>query len=365
MAETTKILSKRNGALDLFRFIAVVLVFFGHFAHTFNYVYQIVPANLRYAYIIRYATPALMVFFMVSAYVVTMTAMNRRVQDFLVIRASRLYPLFWLSCITAYALARHAPHSYLAVLPFKTLLANLTMIPGVFGFELLNPVYHTLIIELSFYAAFILISLLKLWQNILVIILLTLGACIASVCLSNSTLYVLVTPFTGGMLFSFIQQKKYTQWKVYALLAVNCWLSVYSAWGKAAELNASYVDNLRCDPLVLAGIILFLYFLFLMIAQKKLRVPGYPLFQTLGMIAYPFYLFHLYFLGVYWYFRNTIQPDLLIFGLFGLITLLAWVLNRYIEKPCSELMIKILVATTGLFSKKALEKENESVTNQL
>lgn len=354
---------KRSGALDLLRFLAVIAVFYGHYADTFNHVYQIVPANLSYRPVLRYVTPALMVFFMVSSFVVTMTTMKRTVRDFVIIRLARLYPLFWLSCAAALFISHYYPaHSYLPHVSIKSFLINLTMVPQLFGYQLISPIFHTLTVELIFYASIIVIMVFKLWDKILVIISILLALCFLNLCF-NSEAYVMVTHFTGGMLFYFIFSKKYTQWKVYVLLGINTFLSVMSAKFTAANLNAYYHDQ-GSNPWILGAVIFILYGVFLLISTRKLDIPGYFIFRKLGEIAYPFYLFHLYFLGLYWYYRNSVQPDLLLLCILTLIIICAWILNVIVEKPLSKIASLILVWIVNLFTKKPVEAKSESLTHQ-
>jgi len=366
MTDTNLSKSKRSGALDLFRFLAIVAVYFGHFADTFNLTYNIVPENLSYNPVVKYFDPALMVFFMVSAFVVTMSTMKRSLKDFFVIRVSRLYPLYWISCIAAFFLSRFAAeHTYLARLPLKAFIANLTMFPGVFGFPFLNPVFHTMAIELCFYVFIMFILGFKLWNKILVIFTIVLVLCYINYFLAPAVqLYTLAAYFMGGMLFYFIFSKKYTQWKVYVLLAFNFSLSLLSCQATAAARSASYQQfNIVVNPWILVIIVTVIYLLFLLISLRKLNIPGYLLFQRLGEITYPFYLSHLYFLGIYWYFRNTIQPDLLLIFILILVLITAWTINVTIEKPLSRFATYIITTVANLFDKKAFGKKNESVTH--
>lgn len=348
---------KRSGALDLLRFFAVLFVFFGHYTDTFNYIYKIVPENLKYTPVSRYASTALIIFFMVSGYVVTMTSIKRGIKDFAITRLSRLYPLFWVSCAVAFILPRlpFLNHSYLAYSTLKVFLLNLTMVPTVIGQPMINPVFHTLLIELVFYIFIAMIIIFKGWKNILAIISVMLAICIASLFKKDMPVHIIITPFLGGMIFYLISVNYASKLKLYALLGVNFFCALMSAKPLADQLDVFYKEVGSHSVWAIAIIITLIYITFLLITLKVVFIESRPAFQLLGEIAYPFYLFHIYFLCIYYYFRNTIQADLLLYGILLAAIISSWVLNILIEKPFSKLASKVLYRITGIFGNKAVK----------
>jgi len=356
-----KVISKphRSGALDLFRFLAVLVVFFAHYTDTFNYVYKIVPANLKWAPITHYATCVLLLFFMISGYVVTMTSMKRNLKDFLIARLSRLYPLFWISCIVAFTLPRIIHHNtYLTYSTLKQLLVNMTMMPQVFRYEMINPVFHTLLAELGFYIFIAFIILFKLWDKILVVIVVILAYCVAHIQDISISPHIFIPPFIAGMLFYFIKIKYKPSWMLYTLLAVNFFCSLTAGRVLAIMLSTYYYKNPNAlNVWTTCAIITVIYLLFYFFVIVKPVIKDRKLTRTLGEIAYPFYLFHLYFLCWYWYFGKTVQPDLLILLILAVILALSWVINVWVEKPLSKLASHILYLITGLFGRSKHERQ--------
>ena len=355
-----KIISKphRSGALDLFRFLAVVVVFFAHYTDTFNYVYKIVPASLKWAPITHYATSVLLIFFMISGYVVTMTSMKRNLKDFLIARLSRLYPLFWISCIVAFTLPRIIHHNtYLTYSTLKQLLANMTMMPQVFRYEMINPAFHTLLTELGFYFFIAIIILFKLWDKILIVFVVVLAYCVAYSQDTSLSLHIFIPPFIAGMLFYFIKIKYKTSWMLYVLLAVNYFCTLTTGRFLVIILNDYYKNPHGLSVLTMNVIITVIYVLFYVIVIVKPVIKDRKLTRTLGEIAYPFYLFHLYFLYWYWYFGKTVQPDLLILVILAVILALSWAINVWMEKPLSRLASHILYLITGLFGRSKHERQ--------
>lgn len=350
--------SNRSGALDLLRFLAVVVVFFAHYTDTFNYVYHIVPENFKYIPVFKYGPTALLVFFTVSGYVVTMTSMKRNLKDFVITRLSRLYPLFWISCVAAFILPRlfYSNHSYLPDTSVKTFLYNLTMLPSAFGYQLINPVYHTLALEILFYIFIALIIVFKLWDKILIIIGIMLLLCIANLFKQDVPVYIIVNPFLAGMIFYLISIQYASKIKLFSLLAVNFFCSVSSSWYLAEQLDLAQKGEIVHHASVIISIITVIYLVFLLISIKVIRISGRPFFQLLGEIAYPFYLFHIYFLCFYWYFRNKVQADLLLFGILIIAIFTSWVINVLLEKPLSSLANRGLYYLTDLFRKEKISK---------
>ena len=88
-------------------------------------------------------------FFMISGFVILMSAQKANVRHFAVSRIARLYPAFWAGCIltslTVYTLGSEFPLPTL-----KTFLANLTILPEWFGVPLIDGAYWSLLVEAHF-----------------------------------------------------------------------------------------------------------------------------------------------------------------------------------------------------------------------
>ncbi len=95
-------------------------------------------------------------FFLISGFVILMTLeRTKTAMDFVVSRFSRLFPMYWAAIVATTGVI------YFAGLPGQQftaveLLANLTMIQEILGFEHLDGSYWTLQIEFFFYAQMLL-----------------------------------------------------------------------------------------------------------------------------------------------------------------------------------------------------------------
>jgi peptidoglycan/LPS O-acetylase OafA/YrhL len=97
----------------------------------------------------RYGWLAVEAFFVISGFAILWSAQGRTVPQFVGSRAGRLYPALW-ACVLATA-ALQAFWADGRHLSWAETLANLTMAPDLFGAELSQVVYWTLLVELKFY----------------------------------------------------------------------------------------------------------------------------------------------------------------------------------------------------------------------
>ncbi|EMI54459.1 acyltransferase 3, partial [Rhodopirellula sallentina SM41] len=100
-----------------------------------------------------------MLFFILSGFVNSMSLMRRgKSKDFLAARLIRIVPLFYIAIVANLIICQMEP---LSGTPITTpqFLANLTLMPRVFGYECIDPVMWTLQVEMMFYV--LLVGLLR------------------------------------------------------------------------------------------------------------------------------------------------------------------------------------------------------------
>ncbi len=128
--------------LDLLRFIAAVSVVLFHATNWPS------DPNLL-TRVATYGSLGVPLFFMISGFVILMTAQNRSGIEFINSRIARLYPSFWIAVllsVLALTLLADDPPS------LATIVANLTMQPHAFDQPYIDMVYWTLVVEMKFYA---------------------------------------------------------------------------------------------------------------------------------------------------------------------------------------------------------------------
>ncbi len=141
---------ERFPELDLLRFLAACAVMLFHYTWR-GPAQHVWPASFpMLGQIFRYGDLGVNVFFILSGFVILLTAYDKNALSFSIARFIRLYPAYWI-CLTLTTIAillagnsapRLTPHQY---------LANLTMAHSYFGVRDVSGVYWTLAIELKFY----------------------------------------------------------------------------------------------------------------------------------------------------------------------------------------------------------------------
>ena len=89
-------------------------------------------------------------FFIISGFVILMTARGATVRSFVASRVSRLYPAFWVGVLLTWLVAWATHSERFAVTPGQALV-NLTMVPQWVQIEFVDGAYWSLAVELQFY----------------------------------------------------------------------------------------------------------------------------------------------------------------------------------------------------------------------
>ena len=152
--------------LDVIRFIAALSVVLFHLAfrgwNMEDIGYDPYP---ELSYFFKYGYLGVDIFFMVSGFVILLTASRRGPISFIISRISRLYPAYWICATTTFFFAIFFPIANYDLV-FTDYLVNLTMLQGFLGFHHIDGSYWTLMIELQFYAMILIILTLRLIHHI-------------------------------------------------------------------------------------------------------------------------------------------------------------------------------------------------------
>jgi peptidoglycan/LPS O-acetylase OafA/YrhL len=140
----------RYAALDGLRFVAAVaVVAFHYLARTTDIWPQQVattsPAIFRLA---KFGFYGVDLFFIISGFVILMSAWQKPLHTFVASRISRLYPAYWAGVILTGVLLLVTSHPKVTV---GQIVVNLTMFQEAFGVGRVDGVYWTLWVEMRFY----------------------------------------------------------------------------------------------------------------------------------------------------------------------------------------------------------------------
>ncbi|WP_114238893.1 acyltransferase [Dyella sp. C9] len=266
-------------------------------------------------------------FFCISGYVIPWSVLRAptTVKKFVLARAFRLYPAYWLSLAIACAVTPVTAH---------VLLANVTMAQRFVGMPDVVGVYWTLQVELMFYALIaILIAFGKIYRPKVIGWTLA-GACVLALTVSLPRalldmkspvapvfgLVVMLTSFAfylhknGGFLTT--GQMRHVVLGVFALLCGCFFLAYAKDWGYR-ETPLRFVISYAIGALIFSGFMKF------NVSSSVLR--------WLGGISYPLYLIHVPV-------REAVSraiPNELLAGMVSLLAvlLLSDVIHRTVELP--------------------------------
>lgn len=145
-----------------------------------------------------------MLFFVISGYVIAMSVEHVGLGAFWVRRVLRLYPAYWCSVALAVALAlagRYHTTGQFYAEPLRNVLTNLTMVQRLIGGYDLIDVYWTLLIEMLFYLLVTLMALLRQFRHTLALVLaLAWLGFLADVLLASDTIGIPVVSYLTLML---------------------------------------------------------------------------------------------------------------------------------------------------------------------
>ena len=335
----------RLRALDGLRLIAALMVAAYHYGGRGGDVTRAWGSSAAHQFptlhsYFSYGCLGVQVFFVISGFVICMSGWGRPLKSFFASRASRLLPAYWAAIVLVTAVFALPVVAYEAVSPSDALV-NLTMLQQPLGVDRVLGVCWTLWAEIRFYALFALCVVLPGASRRRVILFCagwTLAAAIAQgaqLPLLDIVLMPEYAPFFVGGVGLYLVHRDRRDVYAWGIVAVS-WLigqhyAVRSLW------NAS-------DPNAFAhrsstGIVLVVTFGFVAVAAISLGWLNWANWRWLtvaGALTYPFYLVHEH-LG--WVAIHTLHRTL---GLSSTATftltvasmlLLAWLLNRYVEKP--------------------------------
>jgi peptidoglycan/LPS O-acetylase OafA/YrhL len=291
------------------------------------------------------------VFFVISGFVICMSSWGRTVGDFFRSRVSRLYPAYWVAIVLVTAACLVLPAVAKPLRPHE-ILVNLTMLQQPTGVPRVIGVDWTLWNEARFY---ILFALFVIWKGttyrrgVVFCCLWTIATALAQVAdnpLMNEIVMQDSAPFFIGGLALYLIHRYGSDLLLWGIVTTS-WLlgqhySTVALWhpGSTAEFP-------HRSPYVILLIVTFAFASVAAVALGWLRWANWNWLTFAGALTYPFYLVHEH-LG--WFSITILHRK---FGLDARLTLvatiaamlvLAWLLNKFVEKPIGPRMRRAMKA---------------------
>lgn len=332
---------QRVNEIDLLRFIAAISVVFFHYAFR-GYAadnLSLMPYP-SLAPIAKYGYLGVELFFMISGFVILMTATNSTVKRFIISRSTRLYPAFWVACSLTFlvTLLIGAPQ-FSATVP--QYLGNLTMLSEFLGIPAIDGSYWSLFVEIRFYFLVLLLLILKQIRYAqLVLVLWLIISFLLEIMPVGILRYLFITDyaafFIAGAVCFLIWSESFSLSK--GLILLTAWaLAEYEALSMLPSMEEHYKTHY--NRITIIGIITVFFLIMFLVAQRWTGLLARQHWLLLGAITYPLYLIHqnigfMIFNQLY----QSINPHLLFWGTILLMLLLSYLIYAVLEKPFANKM---------------------------
>jgi peptidoglycan/LPS O-acetylase OafA/YrhL len=358
--------------IDLLRITAAAAVviyhytFFGHAAHYFSVAYPALSGVTRYGYL------GVDLFFMISGFVVLLSAWGRRPHEFVISRMVRIYPAYWVAVTITAIVSVTLSRGMFRVTPLQY-LANLTLAQSLVNVPNIDVVYWTLWAEMRFYLViFVLacvgisrgrvIRLLWLWLAATAVIetgLLPAGpASLADLLVQSQWSHY----FIAGMALCTIYRTGFS-WTLGAILALAYGNALYRAVGFAHTVSARLDQTLHL-PVVLT-IVTLVFVVMTLIAFRVTRRFGRPWFAVAGTLTYPLYLVHCYNgLTLIRLLDRDVNRWVLLAGMLLLMGAAACLVHRFVEVPLAPRLKRALTGLAATRQRRADPAPAASATTQ-
>jgi len=152
---------KRINEVDLLRFLAALSVVFFHYCFRGYAADEMttMPLN-QFASPSKYGYLGVDLFFIISGFVILMSATSGSAKRFIVSRMVRLYPAFWACCTVTFLFTLIiGGERYGATI--NQYIVNMSMLSDFVGVKAIDGAYWSLFVEMKFYFLVVLVLLLR------------------------------------------------------------------------------------------------------------------------------------------------------------------------------------------------------------
>jgi peptidoglycan/LPS O-acetylase OafA/YrhL len=330
--------NQRFHEIDLLRGLACLAVVAYHYlwrgqdaGWVSTHAHPAIEALARYGYL------GVHLFFMVSGFVILMSAQGSSLRSFAASRVARLYPALWIAAPLTAAVA-WAFHRAEFEVSLPTVLANMTMLPHWLKVAFVDGAYWSLAVELQFY---LLVALVVAFKGLKRPEGWVAGWLLVSAVNAVRPTYPLefwlavkwAPLFCAGMCFYLLRTRGASPVRL-GLIALSWVLAVVyeagpdlrSVAGAAPQTVVAWVD---------AVVLTAFYALFLAFAAGRFHVERSGLAVWAGLMTYPVYLLHQ---NIGYVLLGALAPVGLSFGLRVLLTVVAigtaaWAIVVFVERP--------------------------------
>jgi peptidoglycan/LPS O-acetylase OafA/YrhL len=275
-------------------------------------------------------------FFLISGFVICMSAWGKTVQQFVVSRVIRLFPAYWFSVLLIGGLMElmpgpsHRPSLYM-------LLTNLTMMQVPMHTTTLQGSYWTLWVELCFYMVFLVVVRIGLtYERVLAFCGIWLFVSALTPTLNWPPLVMFANPdytglFAGGIVL-FLMYRFGSDIRLWLMLAFSWLICIHQMIYHNDQYR--HVRHLPWGSYSTAAAVTACYVVMLLVALHVFDRIQWRWLVTAGALTYPLYVIHE---GIAFTLIRTLHkqlPPLAVIGIvFTVLLVASWLMYRFVEKP--------------------------------
>ncbi len=275
------------------------------------------------------------VFFLISGFVICMSAWGRTLGDFVKSRVSRLYPAYWVAVLLTASVLTLWPRVRSAD-SLETVLTNLTMLQQGVGVSDLDDVYWSLFIELKFYLLFALVVYKGVTYRRCVLFcgLWTVAGVVAYKADTSFLSVWAIAPyspyFIAGIAFYLMHRFRPTM-LLWAIVAVEFLLAQHYVKGRVVMNLGDKAATAHDWPARIGVLLAFL--LMAAIALGLFDGVRWRWLSRAGSLTYPLYLLHMYIgFTLIALLRHRLPAPVLLMSIIALMLVLSYAVNRWVER---------------------------------
>lgn len=332
----------RFAFLDLMRFLAAIGVVGYHYTAS-KYAPWLESAPETFNFISRFSKYGLLgvdLFFLISGFVILMSAYQRSAGHFVASRFSRIFPALWVMVVLGALMKWFIWPERGANLRLQDVLVNFTLVVEPTSSVYVDGVLWTLWTEMRFY---LLIFFFILWginqQRVILVSLLWPVAAFIAAQAGSPFLIGLLMPssaplFAGGMMMFVIYKWGWNWLKAGGLLANVAWAAVQSTNTAVSGVDKHTV--LAVSDLKVTILVLLIFTVVGICVLTPVRSISVRWMTWLGLFTYPLYLIHELW-G--WFIIDRLAPVMTKYAVLAVAVavsfLLAYLIIKFVEKPLS------------------------------
>ncbi|MEU5158881.1 acyltransferase [Streptomyces sp. NPDC020875] len=277
------------------------------------------------------------IFFVISGFVICMSAWGRPVKSFFVSRVVRLYPAYWFAVIATTVTLMVVPGGRRR-LPGNDVLVNLTMLQQPLHVRHVDTVYWTLFTELRFYLLFLIVAWFGLTYRRVILFCCVWGAATLLVAEApHGPLRLLLIPeyswfFIAGMAF-YLMYRFQPNLLLFGIVGVSFLASLGPTVDEFQQLSFLAVKSVWPVTAVMG----VFFVLMALVATRRLSWIRWRWLPVAGALTYPLYLLHqvigwelIHFFG-----QRGVDPWVLVGTITAAMLIVSYLVFRFVETPVS------------------------------